>query len=199
MSEGTQSDKTRIVVGADMSETGDQALRQAVALAKQLPNSELHITYVIRAERGLHDANRLEQMSRELRTNLETLRAHVTSVCAPPSGSQPFAQDAVFHLRLGEPAKALHQVAVDVDADMIVVGTHGRKGMDKLMLGSVAEELVRMAHLPVVVARAKDFSGLKKTDKVEPPKPGQDLHNTGLSDYIHLEFVPRTSHISGLV
>ncbi|MFI5309270.1 MAG: universal stress protein, partial [Polyangiales bacterium] len=126
-------------------------------------------------------------------------RAHVTTVCAPPRGAEPFTQETVFHVRLGDPAQAIHQVAVDVDADMIVVGTHGRKGMDKLMLGSVAEELMRIAHMPVVVARPKDLSGLKKTDKVEPPRPGVEVHSMGMTDRLHLEFVPRTSHISGLL
>jgi nucleotide-binding universal stress UspA family protein len=198
MGESTDTNKNRIVVGADLSETGDHALRQALALARDLPDSELHVTYVIRTERK-PDAQQLEGMSRDLRSKLDALRAHVTTVCAPPRGGEPFTQETVFHVRLGDPAQAIHQVAVDVDADMIVVGTHGRKGMDKLMLGSVAQELVRIAHMPVVVARPKDLSGLKKTDKVEPPRPGVEVHSMGLTDRLHLEFVPRTSHISGLL
>jgi nucleotide-binding universal stress UspA family protein len=198
MGESTETKKNRIVVGADLSETGDHALRQALALSRQLPDSELHVTYVIRAERK-PDAKKLEEMSRDLPAKLEALRAHVTNVCAPPKGAEPFAQETVFHIRLGEPAQAIHQVAIDVDADMIVVGTHGRKGMEKLMLGSVAEELVRIAHMPLVVARPKDLSGLKKTDKVEPPRPGVEVHSMGMTDRLHLEFVPRTSHISGLL
>ncbi len=199
MSEASDNDKTRIVVGADLSETGDHALREAVALARKLANSELHVTYVIRAEADMHDAKRLEEISRSLRPKLDALRDHVTSVCAPPSGGQPFTVETVFHIRIGEPAKAIHQVAVDVDADMIVVGTHGRKGMEKLLLGSVAEELVRIAHVPVVVARPKEFGGLHKSERPEPPRPGQSLHNVGLTDRLHLEFLPRSSHISGLL
>jgi nucleotide-binding universal stress UspA family protein len=116
----------RIVVGVDLSETGDHAIRHAVQLAKQLPGSELHVTYVITpAARGL------DQISSELRSKIDQLREHVTAVCAPASVSDKFHIETVFHVRIGEPAAAIHQVAVDVDGDMIVVGTHGRKGVEK--------------------------------------------------------------------
>jgi nucleotide-binding universal stress UspA family protein len=45
MTEVTQ--KTRIVVGCDLSDTGDNAIRAAVALAKQIPHAELHVTHVL--------------------------------------------------------------------------------------------------------------------------------------------------------
>lgn len=194
-----QSSKNTIAVAVDMSETGDHALREAMRLSRQLPGSELHVIYVLRTEKGLHDANRLDELARELPNRLDQLRAHVTSVCAPGTDGVAYSQETVFHIRLGDPAAAIHQAAVDVDADLIVVGTHGRRGMDKLLLGSVAEELVRMAHLPVVVARPKDFGGLRLSERPDAPKPGQDLHSTGVSQRSHLEFRPRNSHISGLL
>jgi nucleotide-binding universal stress UspA family protein len=192
--------KYRIVVGADLSETGDHALREAVQLARKLPGTELHITYVISAAADMHDARKLAEMSTELQTKLDQLREHVRTVCAPPSGEQPFTLETVFHLRIGDPASAIHQAAVDVDADLIVVGTHGRRGMDKLLLGSVAQELVRSAHLPVLVAHPKQLDGFRKSDRPEPPpSPGATPRSTGLSDRARLEFVPRGTHISGLV
>jgi nucleotide-binding universal stress UspA family protein len=54
---------SRIVVVVDLSETGDHALRHTVQLAKQLPNSELHIAYVIASDPGMHDARRLDSIS----------------------------------------------------------------------------------------------------------------------------------------
>jgi nucleotide-binding universal stress UspA family protein len=52
-------------------------------------------------------------------------------------------------------ATLLVQDARDWDADLIVLGTHGRRGFDRVFLGSVAEALVRMAPLPVLLVRAK--------------------------------------------
>jgi nucleotide-binding universal stress UspA family protein len=44
------------------------------------------------------------------------------------------------------------------DADLVVLGTHGRRGFDRIFLGSVAETLVRMAPMPVLLVRAKPKS-----------------------------------------
>jgi nucleotide-binding universal stress UspA family protein len=54
----------------------------------------------------------------------------------------------------GDPGEAIVEAAVAESADMIVVGTHGRRGMDRLVMGSVSEYVVRSAPVPVLVARA---------------------------------------------
>jgi nucleotide-binding universal stress UspA family protein len=194
-----QSDKNAIVVGVDFSATGDEALREALRLAKQLPKSELHITSVIASDGNLRDKKKLEQVSNELRSRLDELHSHATRVCALEQGASAFKQEAVFHVRIGDAAAALIQVAVDVDADLIVVGTHRRRGVDKLLLGSVAEALVRDAPLPVLVAYPKAFAGLHKTPQIEPAHKGDDFRNEALSVRRHLELSPRTSHIAGLL
>jgi len=194
-----QSTRNCIAAAVDLSETGDHALREAMRLARQLPGSELHVVYVVRSDKGLHSARKIEDLSHELRDKLEEVRAHVTTVCAPAAGAAAFTQETVIHVRLGDPAEAIHQAAVDVNADLIVVGTHGRKGVEKLILGSVAEQLIRIARVPVVVAHPKDFGDLHKSEHPDPRRPGQDIHSTGVSSHLHLEFRPRTSHISGLV
>jgi nucleotide-binding universal stress UspA family protein len=189
----------RIVVGVDLAETGDHALREALRLARYLPNSELHVTYVIWTEPKLNDATRISQMADELPKRMEDLRAHLKTASAAPWVAESLTQDAVLHVRLGSPAQALVQVAVDVEADMIVVGTHGRAGAEKLMLGSVAQELTRIAPVPVLVARPKDLSGRKKTERPEPRQPGDDTPRSVQSERVHLEFVARNAHISGLI
>jgi nucleotide-binding universal stress UspA family protein len=199
MSDSIEGAIARIVVGVDLSDTGDHALREAMKLCKWLPGCELHVAHVIHAERSLHDADQIERLASVLNERMTELRERVTRVCGPLQGETPFSQETVFHVRLGNPADALHQVAVDCDADLIVVGTHARRGLEKLLLGSVAEALVRMAHVPVLIARPKDFSELTPSERPEPTRPGDDLRSTGLSDRLHLEFVPRNTHISGLL
>jgi nucleotide-binding universal stress UspA family protein len=191
--------KNCIAVALDLTETGDNALREGMRLARQLPGSELHVVHVVHTGKDVHDARRLDELSKQLGARIEEIKAHVASVCAPNEGAQPFSQETAIHVRLGEPAQAIHQAAVDVDADMIVVGTHRKKGVEKLILGSVAEQLLRAARVPVVIAHPKDFSGLAKSARPDAPRPGQDLHAAGLSMHSRLEFRPRTSHISGLV
>jgi nucleotide-binding universal stress UspA family protein len=200
MSEMLSGDLTRrILVGVDLSTTGDHALLEAMRLCRALPGSELHVAYAIYVERDLHDARRIAQLADLLHARMDMLRAHVARVGRPVHGHPPFEQEIVFHVRLGEAAEALHQLAVDVDADLIVVGTHARRGMERLLLGSVAEALIRIARVPVLIAQPKDFAGLPRSPAPDPARPGEPLHGDGLTDRLHLEFVPRTTHISGLV
>lgn len=194
-----QTHRERIVVGVDLSETGDHALREAMRLCQCQPGSELHPTYVIFAERSLHDASEISGLDRQLPVRLEQLQAHVTKICQPEQKAGALSQEIVFHIRIGEPADALHQVAVDVDADLIVVGTHARRGIEKVLLGSVAQSLVQMACVPVLVARPKHLTGLPHTERPDAPRPGQDLHAKGLSHRVHLEFKTRSTHIPGLI
>lgn len=54
----------------------------------------------------------------------------------------------------GEPAEVLLRYAHELDVDMVVLGSHGRTGLKRLVLGSVAEQVIRTSGLSVVVARA---------------------------------------------
>jgi nucleotide-binding universal stress UspA family protein len=195
----SQTGTNKIVVGVDFSDTGEQALCEAMRLARQLPGSELHVTSVIETDGNLHDKNQLEYVSNELRSRADELHKHIVRICAPEPGASKFTQHVVLHVRIGAPAEALIQVAVDVEADMIVVGTHRRHGIDKLRVGSIAETLVRSAPLPVLVAYPRDFSKFAKTARLDPAHPGEQLYDQGLTVRAHVEFVPRTTHISGLL
>lgn len=57
-------------------------------------------------------------------------------------------------LRNGRPADEILHVAKDIHADLLVVGTHGRRGVPRALLGSVAERLVRTAPIPVLTTHA---------------------------------------------
>jgi len=53
----------------------------------------------------------------------------------------------------GDPAESIVEAAVAEDVDLIVVGSHQRRGVDRLVMGSVSEQVVRTSPVPVVVAR----------------------------------------------
>ncbi len=89
----------------------------------------------------------------------------------------PFDARIGTHVRIGKAVDTVLQFAVDYDADMLIAGTNARRGLDRMLLGSVAEKLVRNAHCPVLVARPKDYSGLEKTPLPDAPYPaGQEPH-----------------------
>lgn len=60
-----------------------------------------------------------------------------------------------FEMRVveGHPASAIVEVARETEAELIVLGTHGRTGLSRVIMGSVAEEVLRKAHCPVVVVK----------------------------------------------
>ena len=63
--------------------------------------------------------------------------------------------DVAFHLYSGEPAMDINTRAREVGADMIIVGTHGRTGLKHLLLGSVAESILRNSEIPVLCVRSE--------------------------------------------
>jgi hypothetical protein len=73
----------------------------------------------------------------------------------------------VTHVRLDAPAEEIAQLAADLEADLVVVGTHGRRGLSRMLMGSVAEGVVRLSPCTVLVVRPKD----QAAPHVEPPCP----------------------------
>lgn len=191
---------TRIVVGVDFTETSDVALAYGIRLAKPDPDSHLDLVTVVSLEtpeRG-KDVGAVDE---EVGQAQDRLRRYFVDRCYHLFPGQHWDQAITLHVRLGHPAEEIHQVAVDVEADMIIVGTHGRKGLERFVLGSVASDLVSRAHVPVLVARKPSLEGLEKSPEPEPPRPGEDLsepRSFSQSEHVQLR-PPRASHISGLV
>lgn len=177
----------------DLEADGDIALSEALVLATAVPNSEIHPVYAISRDPAVQ-VRAVDAMARHLSDAMEALRKRVEDV-ATNLGT---LQRTQLHVRFGNAAQVIHQVAVDCDADLIVVGTHGRRYAERLLLGSVSSALLKIARLPVLVARTKDFAGLEKTEVPEAPRPGENLHDDRvMSDVIQVG--RRNSHISGLI
>lgn len=79
----------------------------------------------------------------------------------------PFAGQRVeieARIEFGLPGPTVKKAAAEAWADLIVVGTHARKGFARFVSGSVAEEILRLAHCPVLVVHATDVAAQ------EPPR-----------------------------
>jgi nucleotide-binding universal stress UspA family protein len=189
----------KMVVGIDFEKTGDDALADALRLAREHPNDELHLVHVVRVGKEKHTAEQLAEIERQMEESGEAMKARAMELSTELFPGEQWEQDMMFHVRLGEPAEALHQVAIDYDAHVIVVGTHARRGVEKLLLGSVAEHLVRISRVPVLIARERDLTGLQKSDQPDPAREGESVADSGYQVSERVTFGRRPSHISGLV
>lgn len=157
-----------VVVGIDFDATGDHAMAEALRLAEMRNDLQIHAVYVISRNVESIRSDILAKRTVELEDIPGRLRKHIEGRFGDLVSR---AAQLTLHVRVGEPSAAIQQLAVDVDAELIIVGTHGRTGLRKLALGSVAQKLLEVAHCPVLVARPKDFSGLEKTPRPEPLCP----------------------------
>lgn len=162
-----------ILVGIDYSPTSEQALEHALDIATRTSNAELHVVHVGAASEALP----LDEDSSALALNtgeeFERLRTYVAvSIGAfekKRGGVAGVPARIVSHLLVHAPAHEIAQLAADLQADLVVVGMHGRGGFSRFFLGSVAETVVRLAPCPVLVFRPKGVP--PEIPKIDPPCP----------------------------
>ena len=164
-----------IVVGVDFSSTGDLAFERALELGAARPNAEIHAVNVVRTfGAGVqlelpgspgYTSMSLAEAAAQLRDFAQQrARTFFASADRDPNNMPRL----VTHIRLDAPADEIAQLAADVGADLVIVGTHGRRGLSRVLMGSVAEGVVRMAPCTVLVARPKAAT---KVPSIEPPCP----------------------------
>ncbi len=163
-----------VVVGVDYSDTGTRALHRAFELASRESNAEPHVVAVAGASGPML---RVELPDEIAVVTIEEASKHLKDYVQKElekfqkgGGSLNFAR-VVTHVRVGAPAHEVAQLAADLEADIVVVGTHGRRGAQRLLLGSVAEGTVRLTQCPVLVVRPKDYSDGIKVPQIAPPCP----------------------------
>lgn len=165
-----------IVVAVDFSEIGDRALQAALELSQTQPNAEVHVVTV-----GNEDSGAILLPGPSLRVlpqaEAEAVTCKHVDEIVKKFGEQhgPLGIERVaVYVTGGYPAERIVALAVSVDADVIVLGTHGRTGFKRIALGSVAEEVVRRAPCTVHVVRPRDFLAGEKLPDIQPPlRPGE--------------------------
>lgn len=141
-----------IAVGVDFSPASEVAVRHAEALAHTTgaPLVLIHVCQIPGSTVGIDAGLRREAIRRtELEIaqgELEVLRGQV---------SKRVSVDVRTSLVEGTPHEMLANAAVDEEAELLVVGTHGRTGVRRFLMGSVAERAVRASAIDVLVARGE--------------------------------------------
>lgn len=146
----------RILVPVDGSDTSNFALKQAIGLAKE-QNAEIRLIHVVEemppyvameSPYPLHDYRRMNHAAGEA----------VLAKCAVAikDAGVPFGSKLASAESLSvRTCDLIDEEARQWPADLIVIGTHGRRGFNRLLLGSVAEGVIRTTSKPILIVRGQ--------------------------------------------
>jgi nucleotide-binding universal stress UspA family protein len=175
----------QILVAFDFSDTAELALQHALNLSLESPPRDFHFVVAVDPRKGLGlkpdeviDYKYTEEVQ-ELATR------HITNAIAKLDRGGEVSM--LVHVRIGDPVKEILTIAEEVGASLILVGSHGRKGVERMLLGSVSERVVREALCPVMVARQRTYENVELSKIIEVAKD-------------EMEYVPphRYHHDSGV-
>jgi nucleotide-binding universal stress UspA family protein len=136
--------KNRVVVPVDFSEPSLAAVRASLELVQD--SSHLDVIFVLPALEPAEPGviwNAIDNTSRKRHAE-SALQAWLNA---------PDLQAANLVIQFGDPGRKVAEYAETHKADLIVLPSHGRTGLPRLLLGSVAEKVVRLAHCPVLVLK----------------------------------------------
>lgn len=162
---------TRIVVPTDFSESAGLALTTAAALARQF-DASLHLVHVLEdpLAPGMWASEVYTAQIPGLRVSLVQGAERELRKCLTTFSVADVK--ATTEVRVGSPASTIVDFAVEQHADLIVMGTHGRGGIAHLLMGSVAERVIRTALCPVLITKGTKTvtkTASQSTIRVEEP------------------------------
>jgi nucleotide-binding universal stress UspA family protein len=173
-----------VVVGFDFSHSGGVALHRAVTLAARAPFHVLHVVCVIDPRHPIpsipsyngvdymYAARVQEALATEMQGELDKAEVH----------------DRVHffvHARIGKAAPEILGLASEVGADLIIVGSNGLTGLERVLLGSTSEHVVREAGCTVEVARPKTYPEVEliPIETVDPSRTYVPPHRYTYEDH----------------
>lgn len=142
----------RILIATDFGTAAREALLYACDIANKF-DAELHLLHVITEPVPLPDSEAAWfEPATALPNVIQSFERQLASDSAqlPLSGSRK----AICSVKVGYPVDEIMKYLSEFSIDLLVLGTHGHRGLSHLLLGSVAEKLVRLATCPVLTVHA---------------------------------------------
>ncbi|MGA2449464.1 MAG: universal stress protein [Polyangiaceae bacterium] len=150
------TERFAVLAALDGSWATDDVVRASANFAQSVPRGELHLVHVVEDMRPfIEEPGRRSRQRASPDEIAELARAQLRSRAAIVRGE--FGGPLAIHVAVGSAWKQVLQVAMDIQADVIVIGASGRHGYKRLALGSVTDRVARSASCPVVVVREKDY------------------------------------------
>ncbi len=177
----------KICVASDFSAAADVAIHYGAAFAR-LHGAELHLVHVVhdftdalthadftaggevsreyfrRMRSELTSEGEVDALSKtkQFLSSLEQEDADTSTKTEPQDWWDGLS--IIRAMRLGDPVEQICHYAKYNQVDLLIVGTHGKTGIRHLLMGSVAERVVRQSYCPVMVVRAHEHDFLKQSD-----------------------------------
>lgn len=142
-----------IVVATDGSRFSNAAVSEAIGLAKR-NGAALTVISVVPSEFLAPTDIELGMTQREMIAEKEMKEAEKNAKTVKEAAQKEGVAVTAFVMS-GKPADAIVEAAKDKKADLVVVGSHGRTGMDRLLMGSVAERVIVLSSCAVLVVKGK--------------------------------------------
>lgn len=165
---------SHVIVGYDFSHSAHAALQRAVAIASRAPTHVLHVICVIDPSSPIPSIPSYEGVDYMYAARVqEVLAVHIQQELelADTQSRVHF----FVHARIGEkPATEILELAREVGADLIIVGSHGLTGVERLLVGSTSEKIVREAKCTVEIARPKKYADVELLPIVEASDADHD-------------------------
>lgn len=152
---------SHVVVGYDFSHSAHAALQRAVAIASRAATHVLHVLCVIDPRSPIPSIPSYDGVDYMYAARVqEVLAVHIQQELEL---AQVQSRVHFFvHARIGDkPAAEILELAREVGADLIVVGSHGLSGVERFLVGSTSERIVREAGCTVEVARPKRYEDVE--------------------------------------
>ncbi|MFZ1504644.1 MAG: universal stress protein [Nitrospira sp.] len=139
----------RVLFATDFSACADRAMGYALTMASAW-KAELCVMTVLELYPGMDPDYTVNKMY------LDHLRAEASrQLAAVEARAKAAGQPVTVRIETGIPSQAVQTVAESIGADLLVVGTHGRTGLEHVLIGSTAERVVRMVPCPVLAVKVE--------------------------------------------
>lgn len=147
----------RILVALDGSETSHLALIEAIELSKSL-KATLGIVYVIDELPMIYSSEGLVDMGALSQTHGQQILDEAKMNCEKNNISSEIFLEKISPVGSKKVSEKIIEKAQSWHANLLVIGTHGRRGFNRILLGSVAEETARISTIPILLIRGKEKS-----------------------------------------
>ncbi len=141
----------KIMITTDMSKDKEIIIREGLIVAKKM-QADVELLAIINknldfmpADIGMAFADQWEARKYMVQKELEVIKTAYPDV------------DIHIVVFVGDPQKAIIERAIEIEASIIVIGTHGRTGLSHLLMGSTAEYVIRHSPIPVLVLPLNNY------------------------------------------